>query len=133
MPVKYASLAERIIANTVIADSPEYWYNGSYCWLWIGAFDNAGYPKMGLRWKSGKKKGKARTAGAHRMAIVAFKNRRMTTKMVGKHLCNNTACCNPDHLLGGSQKSNVKQSVKQGRHGNAYRSPVRDEREQRAA
>ena len=121
---RYADMRERIIANTVI--SQDSYYGGSFCWIWTGSYTKSGYPKMGSRWKSGPRKGKPRTVAAHRVAITAFTGRRLTHRMVALHLCNNTSCCNPEHLSGGTQKANVRQAVKEGRHGNQYSAPVRD-------
>lgn len=125
LTVRYAALSDRIIASTVI--DFESWYGGEPCWIWIRA-NNGRYGKIGLRWKSGPRKGQNRNALAHRMALQEFKNRRLTTRSVAKHLCNNTLCCNPAHLVGGTQKTNVRQCVREGRHGGPYRAPVRDMR-----
>jgi len=118
--MKYASLAERILANSVVSPYSEDWYNGTACWLWVGR-TSAGYPMMSMRYKKGPRKGKHYTVGAHRMSIVAFKNLRMTPRMVARHLCNNRLCVNPDHLAGGTQKQNIKQCVKEGRHKTPFR------------
>lgn len=128
MPRKYASLEERIIANSV--QSPTSSWNGTACWLWTGAatVNRSGqrYGKINVRIKRGPNKGKVRSAKAHRLSLVAFRGRRLTTRMVAKHLCNNSLCVNPMHLSGGSQRSNVRQCVDEGRHGNMYRAPVRE-------
>jgi len=128
MPRKYASLEERIIANSVASNDT--FYEGTPCWIWLGATvtNRSGkkYGKIMLRWKAGKRKGQTRTAYAHRISLSVFRGRRLTARMVAKHLCNNTLCVNPMHLEGGSQISNVRQCVVQGRHGNMYLAPVRE-------
>lgn len=120
MPRKYADMAERLLANCVVSETSA--YGGSRCWDWIGATTtNRGglrYGKLSVRIKRGPRKGQLRTLKAHRAAIEAFTGRRMTRRHVGKHLCNNTLCINPAHLQGGTQRSNVRQCVKDGRHRN---------------
>lgn len=125
MPRKYDSLADRLLANSI--PSEEDTYNGSRCWVWIGKLqrnrNGTGYPVLTLRYKSGPRKGKVYNTRAHRLAIVVFKHRRMTPKMVARHLCNNPLCINPEHLVGGSQKANVRQCVADGRHKTPFRDP----------
>lgn len=118
---KYVDLCERIIANSVL--SADNFYNGTPCWEWVGKFRN-GYPAITRRYKSGPRKGKVYNTGVHRLAIVVFKGRRMTPKMVAQHLCNNKQCVNPEHLKGGSQASNVRQCVEDGRHKTPFRDPA---------
>lgn len=114
---RYASLADRIIANSVLApeDSGQY-YDDTPCWIWTGTYNSAGYPHMRMRRKRGAKKGKVRGVLAHRMSIEAFKGRTLRRDQVCQHLCNNKSCVNPAHLKGGSQSSNMKQCVRDGRH-----------------
>lgn len=119
MPVrKYNSLEDRIIANTIL--STEHFYDGTPCWEWIGATctNRSGlrYGKLDVRITSGPKKGTRKTWLVHRLALVVFKGRHLTRKDVGRHLCNYTLCANPAHLIGGSQRSNVRQCVDEGRH-----------------
>lgn len=122
MPFKYQSPEERIIANSFLSEDS--FYNGTRCWIWMGRYRPNGYPTINLRWKGGSRKGKVRSEGAHRYSYCVFKGVRFHHRYVAKHLCNNPACVNPEHLSSGSQKSNVRQCVKQGRHGNMHRKPV---------
>jgi hypothetical protein len=129
MPFKYKSLIDRIIANTVLSEDS--FYNGTPCWEWIGrATTNENgykYGRITRRLKRGPRKGKVTVEFAHRVVLKGIKGRKLTTKSVCRHLCNNTICVNPDHLAGGTQASNVRQCVREGRHGNAYRAPVADQ------
>lgn len=118
MPFKYPSLEDRIIANSV--PSEEFAWNGSRCWDWIGAVkvNRSGmkYGRIARRIKRGPRKGKVKTDAAHRVALKAFTGRYLGAKMVVKHLCNNSLCVNPAHLQGGTQRANVRQCVREGRH-----------------
>ncbi len=116
---RYADLGERIIANSVLSETQH--YNGTPCWIWIGCRNNYGYGKIDLTWKSGPRKGTKRVALAHRIALMFFTGRKLTARSVAKHLCNTRACVNPGHLLGGTQKSNVRQCVREGRHKTPFR------------
>ena len=123
MPFKYPSPIDRLIANTVV--STEHFYKDSACWEWIGTRivnrDGRAYGALSIRIK-----GKVVKELAHRWVLREIKGRRLTKNSVGRHLCNNTLCAHPDHLVGGTQTSNIRQCVREGRHGNAYHSPVRD-------
>lgn len=125
---RYASFEERIIANTVLLR--EHFWNGSYCWVWIGKYrtSNRGlrYACMSVRWKSGPRKGKVRTVAVHREVLRIMKGYRMTPRTVGGHLCNYSLCVNPEHLSSMSQKANVRQTVRDGRHRNGYSEPLRE-------
>lgn len=118
MPFKYASMQERLIANTVL--SPDSGYNGSRCWLWTGAYTvNQGgmyYGKVAVRLTRGPRKGEIKTHLAHRVSLKAFKGVTLGHRRKGMHLCNISICINPDHLSGGTQKANVRQCVADGRH-----------------
>lgn len=121
-------MQERILANS---HESEHWsYDGIPCRIWDGAktVNRSGmrYGKISIRIKRGPRKGKIRSALAHREAIKAFTGRRLPAKCVGKHLCNITLCVEARHLVGGTQRSNVRQCVADGRHGNQHRAPVRD-------
>lgn len=56
------------------------------CWLWTGKITKQGY---GALWWNKK------YTHAHRIAWQLFHNQ--TTKYQLKHLCENRACCNPNH------------------------------------
>jgi len=116
---RYASMADRLIANSVL--SPDHAYDGTPCWEWMRRLNNQGYPTLTRRLKRGPRKGQVVTVFAHRESIVVFTGRRMTPRMVALHLCNNRRCINPEHLKGGTQKQNVRQCVREGRHRTPFR------------
>lgn len=121
---RYDSMQERIVANSVLAPNSYPLVHGERCWLWLGARrrSNRGleYGAICMRAKSGPRKGKPITHTVTRIVVREFKDRRVTPKMVIRHLCNNTICVNPAHLIGGTQKQNVRDTVKAGRHRNGH-------------
>lgn len=125
MPKKYEDLRERIIANTVLA--PETLYNGTPCWLWIGArAGNGRYGKMSVRSTRvvrGKRKVKHKLP--HREVRKIFYGEIFRRGQYSRHVCdphpNRTLCCNPDHVTQGTPKQNNRDTVREGRHGNMYR------------
>ena len=128
MPRVYANLGERIIANSTMSETQ--YYQGSPCWNWAGKTcrNRSGmlYGRITFRYKTGPRKGKVYNMAAHRASVKAFhQNKRITPKTVVMHLCNNSLCVNPAHLMGGTQSKNVKQCIKDGRHKTPFRDPER--------
>jgi hypothetical protein len=68
------------------------------CWPWLGAKKPGGY-------------GNVRIDGtylvAHRVAFEIATNIKIPQGLVAMHLCDNPSCCNPAHLVLGTQKANV--------------------------
>lgn len=118
MPFKYPTPLHRILANSVV--SKHLFFEGTPCLIWTGSTlvnrNGMRYGKMSVRWRSGPRKGKLRTIGAHRFVVLYVKRLILTTRMPARHLCNNTLCVNPYHIRGGTQSQNVRQCVREGRH-----------------
>lgn len=125
MPKKYASMRDRILANSAM--SSERSFNGVPCRVWLGkvTINRSGdaYGRINVR---DRKTGKVKSELVHRVVVRDVKGRRLTKDMKALHLCNYTICCEEQHLAGGSQRANVRQCVEDGRHGNSYRAPVQD-------
>lgn len=51
---------------------------------------------------------------SHRASFSVFKS--SAKGKVIRHKCDNPYCCNPDHLESGTQKDNVQDQIKRGRH-----------------
>jgi len=121
-------MRERIIANSAESDRSS--YNGVPCRVWLGRvkMNRSGTPYgyISVRRKSGARKGQVLAELVHRVVVRDVKGRRLTRGVNVLHLCNYSLCCEESHLVGGSQRANVRQCVEEGRHGNRYRAPVRD-------
>lgn len=76
------------------------------CWLWTGAPNGKGYgqwfPYDGIH------------VGAHRFSLMLKLGRDMPPGEVSRHLCHVRLCCNPDHLVSGTQSQNLNDSVSDG-------------------
>jgi hypothetical protein len=107
MPFKYKEPIDRVIANSVPCDRCS--YKGTPCWEWIGKRKmNRSGMFYGVITERSKRTGKVLSVLVHRWVLCRVLGRRLTPLMVGRHLCNNTLCCNPDHLAGGTQKTNMR-------------------------
>lgn len=130
MPRLYANMRERILANSRVNHA--HVWNGVPCRDWTGAvFARPGWPdaprdqrygKIAIRFKRGPRKGKVKAEGAHRASKRAFNPKvRVGTKNIVRHICHRPICVENAHLMGGVQKSNVRDAVKAGRHKTPFR------------
>jgi hypothetical protein len=78
--------------------------NRDGCWPWLAA-KSEGY---------GFCKWNGKTSIAHRVAYE-IANQCSAMGMVVRHTCDNSACCNPSHLVLGSHADNVADRVERGR------------------
>ena len=115
----YDSMQERIIANSVVMPESE-------CWWWTGAKgknrDGTLYGRLSKR-VPGKRN--PVTEWAHREAVKAFNKMAKIKGKVICHKCDNPLCVNPAHLEVGTQKKNIRDCVKRGRHA-SQREPGED-------
>lgn len=75
------------------------------CWEWNGANHN-GYGLLSQGWKKTPYK-------AHRLAVLFATGTQPNGHVL--HLCDNPSCVNPEHLMVGDQKENMKQASERGR------------------
>ena len=73
------------------------------CWIWTGAVDRDGY---------GRFRFKGTYYRAHR---YAFELANGTLPAVVRHTCDCRNCVNPDHLIGGTQRQNMRDKISRGR------------------
>ena len=81
------------------------------CWNWRGGGKATGYGVM--VWNP-RRQGEPRSITTHRAAYLLYRGEIPEGELV-RHLCNNKACCNPDHLELGSVADNVQDEVDAGR------------------
>ena len=76
------------------------------CWLWLGATFVQGYgafsPKASV------------TLRAHKVAYEYIKGA-IPDGLILRHKCDNPPCCNPNHLILGTQKDNARDMMERGR------------------
>lgn len=54
---------------------------------------------------------------AYRLVWVLHNGRELEEREFIRHTCDNSTCCNPHHLIVGTQKDNVQDTMKRERHG----------------
>lgn len=120
---RYPTPLARVLANSYVSPTKRcQGWDGRVtpCLMWAGRrkLNRSGkyYGVIGLRWRRGPRKGRGRAMHAHRYVVVFVLKRRLSERMVVRHLCNETLCVNPYHVSGGRQKTNVRQCVAEGRH-----------------
>lgn len=78
----------------------------SECWEYQGFLNQDGYGQYADE--------SHRTRRAHR-EMFRHSCEPLSTKDVVRHTCDNRACCNPNHLIKGSQKDNIRDCIDRGR------------------
>jgi hypothetical protein len=76
------------------------------CWNWTGARGPLGHGNV--RWRG-------TTTSTARVAYELGRGARPPADLVVRHTCDNGACCNPAHLLLGTQRDNRADAVERGR------------------
>lgn len=86
------------------------------CWLWTGALARANYGACNLR-KYGEQY-------AHR-AVWRATHGPVPDGLCVLHRCDNTLCCNPEHMLLGTQLENIADRQKKNRQAKGERNRAR--------
>lgn len=76
----------------------------SDCINWTGSINNAGYGMIGFM-RLDETNG---MMTVHRLALMEKLGRPITPGMNANHTCHNRVCCNPDHLVEGTQTEKMK-------------------------
>jgi hypothetical protein len=84
--------------------------NPKGCWEWLGGKHSQGYGMFTFYPNKVRK-----TMTTHRFSAIIHQLD-MSNGPLLRHLCNNTICCNPDHLKSGTQKDNMKDMYDSGRN-----------------
>lgn len=107
MTRKYATLYERLVANTAEPES------STGCWIWAGATDGrrgAQYPRVNMRID-----GQHRCLKAHRVMAQIFAEETLPPTAEVDHVCGETLCINPDHLDVTTKRANLdRRNTRQG-------------------
>lgn len=78
------------------------------CWEYQGTLNADGYGCAHLAWRG-------TYVSAHRTMYEEYYCETLAKGEVVRHTCDNRACCNPFHLLKGTQAENVRDCVERGR------------------
>lgn len=96
-----ANILERLQPKILVTPS---------CWIWTAAHNSQGYGVLGWRLSP---KGKYRHVTAHRVTYVIFRDD-LPNGVVLRHSCDQPACCQPSHLVPGTQKENAFDALVRG-------------------
>lgn len=102
-------MRENTVLQTVPQD-PLFWAKvdtSGDCWLWTGYLDRQGYGRVGRKGRN--------PMGAHRYAWE-LTNGPIPEGKVIRHSCDNPPCVNPVHLQLGTQRDNIADRQRRGRH-----------------
>ena len=88
------------------------------CWLWAASCFPTGYGQF----NAGRIRGRQHTFYAHRAAyflthgtLPEQSHRDTPDGLVVRHTCDTPACCNPAHLVLGTQRDNMQDAAARGR------------------
>lgn len=98
-------LKKEILNNIIIVD------NG--CWLWQKCCQSNGYGIIRVKGKNIK---------THRLSYSIFKGEIPKGQII-RHICDIKKCCNPDHLILGTQQDNVNDREFRNRGAKGSKSP----------
>lgn len=82
------------------------------CWVWTGYVSNTRVGNKGMSY--GRISLNNRNHYTHRIAYILTKGD-IPKGLVVRHMCNNSLCCNPDHLELGTFYDNSEDKMKAGR------------------
>lgn len=77
------------------------------CWIWNGTIEKFGYGTTSFKGKEYR---------IHRLSMHLYNGFDLSSSLYVCHHCDNPPCCNPEHLFVGTQKDNMQDSLRKGRH-----------------
>lgn len=86
------------------------------CWEWTGKLDDKGYGASRTLYDHGMSQRASRSA-------YIFSHGEIENGLVVRHSCNNRKCCNPNHLVAGTQKDNMSDRVRSGNYASGENHP----------
>lgn len=92
---RYMLIGKKLIQSKINID-PE-----TGCWNWAGSCTSAGYGQLMIDRKYWT---------AHRYSYTIYK-KEIDENLIIRHICHNTRCCNPHHLLEGTHSDNWRDSA----------------------
>jgi hypothetical protein len=98
MNIDWEELKERLLATRIIEE------NG--CWSSTLSPTSTGYKQIVVAYNN--------KLLIHRVSLKIFKGVPIEDKYETRHLCNNKACWNPEHLIPGNHKDNMQDSIRAG-------------------
>ena len=98
-------MTPNIVTEDFIKDRVDISDNG--CWMWNACRGASGYGRVCVDGFQSQ---------AHRV-VFAFYNGDIPDRHVVRHSCDTPACCNPEHLLSGTQQDNMDDMNSRGRRG----------------
>ena len=99
---KVTPVRERIVRKDLIEGD---------CWIWQGSKNNKGY---GMIFIGSRADGTRALMLVHRVAYAEFVGSLCDSDVL-MHTCDKPACCNPEHLVIGTQKKNMQDALHKGR------------------
>ena len=102
-------LVQRLLKNSTLDPTTS-------CWIWNKSITKWGYGSINVGGK---------IELAHRVSYRTL-NTPFDPQLCVCHACDNPACINPEHLWIGTNLDNVKDKVKKGRQGRAYKNRGQD-------
>ncbi len=84
------------------------------CWPWLGGRKSAGYGNFFVRRETPGRFGRMIFMNAHKLAYLLV-NGPLADGHVVRHTCDSPPCCNPAHLIPGSDADNVQDAIERGR------------------
>ncbi len=81
------------------------------CWPWKGSCDTKGYGKvmwLGHHWV------------AHKLIFIMYKQIPLFRKFYACHTCDNSICCNWNHVYEGTARSNARDKVERNKGNSAF-------------